>query len=78
MIVVSIRPDSCGWKRKTSSVELEGKSSTFLVLLLDDVDIWFSFLPYIGMVTIVMNDHPQLKYLVLAVLGFFVLVHREN
>ena len=37
-----------------------------------------SFLPYIGMVTIVMNDYPQLKYLVLAVLGFFVLVHREN
>ncbi|CAF2490353.1 unnamed protein product [Rotaria sp. Silwood2] len=36
------------------------------------------FLPYIGMVTILMNDHPQLKYLVLAVLGFFVLVHREN
>ncbi|CAF4185238.1 unnamed protein product, partial [Adineta steineri] len=36
------------------------------------------FVPYIGMVTIIMNDYPQLKYFVLATLGFFVLVHREN
>ena len=43
-----------------------------------DIHRFFRFLPYIGMVTIVMNDYPQLKYVVLAVLGFFVLVHREN
>jgi signal peptidase len=30
------------------------------------------------MVTILMNDYPQVKYLVLAALGLFVLVHREN
>ncbi|CAF2320699.1 unnamed protein product [Rotaria sp. Silwood2] len=35
-------------------------------------------LSYIGMMTIVMNDHPQLKYAALAILGLFVLVHREN
>ncbi len=56
-------------------VELEGIKLSkvfFLTILI------FRFLPYIGMVTIVMNDYPQLKYFVLATLGFFVLVHREN
>ena len=36
-----------------------------------------AFVPHIGIVTILMNDYPQLKYLLLAVLGLFVLVHRE-
>ncbi|KAH7722320.1 microsomal signal peptidase subunit [Aphelenchoides avenae] len=35
------------------------------------------FVPYVGMVTILMNDYPKLKYTVLALLGIFVLVHRE-
>ena len=35
------------------------------------------FVPYVGMVTILMNDYPKLKYSVLALLGLFVLVHRE-
>ncbi|CAG0884773.1 unnamed protein product [Darwinula stevensoni] len=35
------------------------------------------FLPYVGIVTILMNDYPKLKYLILACLGIFVLVHRE-
>ncbi|XP_015774677.1 PREDICTED: signal peptidase complex catalytic subunit SEC11A-like [Acropora digitifera] len=35
------------------------------------------FVPYVGMVTIVMNDYPKFKYLVLAALGIFVLLHRE-
>ncbi|KAH7722321.1 microsomal signal peptidase subunit [Aphelenchoides avenae] len=35
------------------------------------------FIPYVGMVTILMNDYPKLKYTVLALLGIFVLVHRE-
>ncbi|XP_028402700.1 signal peptidase complex catalytic subunit SEC11A-like isoform X2 [Dendronephthya gigantea] len=35
------------------------------------------FLPYIGMVTIVMNDYPKFKYFVLVGLGLFVLIHRE-
>lgn len=35
------------------------------------------FLPYIGIVTILMNDYPKIKYLILAALGFFVLIHRE-
>merc|ERR1712002_14053 len=35
------------------------------------------FLPYIGIVTILMNDYPKIKYLILGALGFFVLIHRE-
>lgn len=35
------------------------------------------FMPYVGMVTIYMNEYPKLKYAVLACLGFYVLVHRE-
>jgi len=35
------------------------------------------FLPYVGMVTIYMNEYPKLKYAVLGCLGMYVLVHRE-
>ncbi|KAK3548874.1 hypothetical protein QTP70_021261 [Hemibagrus guttatus] len=35
------------------------------------------FVPYIGIVTILMNDYPKFKYAVLCMLGLFVLVHRE-
>ncbi|KAI4572833.1 hypothetical protein MJG53_012671 [Ovis ammon polii x Ovis aries] len=35
------------------------------------------FVPYIGIVTILMNDYPKFKYAVLFLLGLFVLVHRH-
>lgn len=35
------------------------------------------FLPYVGMVTIFMNEYPKLKYAILAFLGLYVLIHRE-
>ncbi|KAI8085888.1 uncharacterized protein B0P05DRAFT_534114 [Gilbertella persicaria] len=35
------------------------------------------FLPYVGMVTILMNDYPWMKFALLGVLGLFVLIHRE-
>lgn len=35
------------------------------------------FLPYVGMITIIMNDYPKVKYAILALLGLFVLLHRE-
>ncbi|XP_033126596.1 signal peptidase complex catalytic subunit SEC11A [Anneissia japonica] len=35
------------------------------------------FVPYVGIVTILMNDYPKFKYFVLAGLGLFVLIHRE-
>ncbi|ORZ08922.1 signal peptidase complex catalytic subunit SEC11C-like protein [Absidia repens] len=35
------------------------------------------FVPYVGMVTIMMNDYPILKYVLLGVLGLFALVQRE-
>jgi signal peptidase len=36
-----------------------------------------AFIPHIGIVTILMNDYPAAKYLLLGVLGLFVLLHRE-
>ncbi|KAF8368308.1 hypothetical protein PRIPAC_86137 [Pristionchus pacificus] len=35
-------------------------------------------IPYIGMVTIIMNDYPQVKYVVLGCLALFVITHREK
>ena len=35
------------------------------------------FLPYVGIVTIIMNEYPKFKYAVLACLGLYVLIHRE-
>ncbi|CAG2220182.1 SEC11 [Mytilus edulis] len=35
------------------------------------------FVPYVGIVTILMNDYPKFKYAILACLGLFVLLHRE-
>ncbi|KAJ8654700.1 signal peptidase I [Lichtheimia ornata] len=35
------------------------------------------FVPYVGMLTIMMNDYPWLKFALLGVVGLFVLVHRE-
>jgi len=35
------------------------------------------FLPYVGIVTILMNDYPKFKYALLGLLGVFVLIHRE-
>mmetsp|Transcript_29000 Transcript_29000/g.40817 ORF Transcript_29000/g.40817 Transcript_29000/m.40817 type:complete len:176 (+) Transcript_29000:70-597(+) len=35
------------------------------------------FLPYVGMVTIIMNDYPMLKYALIGIMGLFVLVNRE-
>lgn len=36
------------------------------------------FVPYVGMITILMNDYPKLKYVVLGFLGIFVLIHRDT
>ncbi|OQR76645.1 signal peptidase complex catalytic subunit SEC11C-like [Tropilaelaps mercedesae] len=35
------------------------------------------FVPYVGWLTICMNDFPKLKYAVLAILGLFVVLRRE-
>ncbi|CAB3406996.1 unnamed protein product [Caenorhabditis bovis] len=35
-------------------------------------------LPYVGMVTIIMNDYPNFKYAVLGLLAAFVLLHKEK
>lgn len=34
--------------------------------------------PYLGLITIIMNDYPQVKFLILAVLGTFVLINRDQ
>jgi signal peptidase len=36
-----------------------------------------SFLPFVGMVTIIMNDYPQVKYALIGIMGLFVLSTRE-
>ncbi|KAL6071647.1 Signal peptidase complex catalytic subunit S11C, variant 2 [Balamuthia mandrillaris] len=36
------------------------------------------FLPYVGYITIVMNEFPPLKYLLLCVMAFFVIMKRES
>ncbi|KAM9040946.1 signal peptidase complex catalytic subunit SEC11A-like [Megaptera novaeangliae] len=35
------------------------------------------FLPYVGMITILMNEYPNFKYLILSILAIYVLLHRE-
>lgn len=35
------------------------------------------FLPYVGMITIYMNEYPNFKYAILGVLAVYVLLHRE-
>ena len=35
------------------------------------------FLPYVGQVTIIMNDYPYLKFLLIGVLGIFVIMSKE-
>lgn len=35
------------------------------------------FLPYVGMITIYMNEYPNFKYAILGILAIYVLLHRE-
>eukprot|EP00033_Pygsuia_biforma_P003808 GCRY01004173.1.p1 GENE.GCRY01004173.1~~GCRY01004173.1.p1 ORF type:complete len:181 (+),score=14.65 GCRY01004173.1:71-613(+) len=35
------------------------------------------FMPHVGIVTIIMNDYPYLKYSIIAILGLFVLTNKE-
>ena len=35
------------------------------------------YLPYIGMVTIIMNDYPMVKYILVGLMGLFVLTTKE-
>lgn len=34
-------------------------------------------MPYVGMVTIILNDYPMVKYVVLGLMGFFVLIAKD-
>ena len=34
-------------------------------------------LPYVGMVTIILNDYPMVKYILVGVMGLFVLTNKE-
>jgi signal peptidase len=36
-----------------------------------------AYVPYVGMATILMNDYPKLKYLLLATLAFTVITAKE-
>ncbi len=37
-----------------------------------------SILPNVGMITILMNDYPYLKYALIGVLGLLVITNKEN
>lgn len=37
-----------------------------------------TFLPYVGMVTIWLNDYPALKYVLIGSMGFFVIIGRDS
>ena len=37
-----------------------------------------AYIPYLGMVTILLNDYPSLKYVLLGTMGLFVLTGRET
>lgn len=67
MIVVFMHKDSCGWKRKMLLVEPKGTSLKYCYIKVKITShhiLYFRFLPYVGMVTIIMNDYPQVKVLI--------------
>lgn len=35
------------------------------------------YMPYVGMITIILNDYPTVKYAVLGLMGFFVLIAKD-
>ena len=37
-----------------------------------------AFVPYLGMVTILLNDYPMLKYVLVGLMGLFVLTGKES
>lgn len=37
----------------------------------------FRFLPYVGMVTIVLNEYPKAKYVLVGIMALFVLTSKE-
>ena len=36
------------------------------------------YLPYLGIFTLIMNDYPLFKYIMLGLLCFYALTHREE
>jgi hypothetical protein len=66
---------TCCWKsERVKHEEMKKKEETNHLYF---TFYYYSFLPYIGMITIVMNDFPWVKYALLGVLGLFALIHRE-
>lgn len=65
-----------GWKTVILLAELKGNISLFLLFML--IYNLFRNTPYLGLITIIMNDYPQVKFLILAILGTFVLINRDQ
>ena len=38
----------------------------------------YGYVPFVGMLTIIMNDYPVVKHILLASLGIFTLINREQ
>lgn len=66
MIVDYIIEISYGSLKKTLSEISKGEKK-----------IIFRYIPFLGMMTILMNDYPQLKAAVIGTLGFLAIINRE-
>ena len=69
MIEVYTLKVKCGSKKSRSWDRLSGKSLTMIKL--------FRNAPYVGMLTIWLNDYPMLKYAVIGLMFITVLVSKD-
>lgn len=75
MIEASTTPAKCGWISLTFSGAPSGEVYVYLDMLI--LSMITRFLPYVGMVTIQLTDYPALKYVLVGVMGLFVITAKE-
>ncbi|ODQ51625.1 signal peptidase I [Saitoella complicata NRRL Y-17804] len=66
-----------GDNNPTDDLELYARGQTHLSRESEVVGMVRGFVPYVGMVTIMLNDYPWMKYALLAGLGGMVMLQRE-
>lgn len=76
--------DLCGSNERISSAKFEGEYiEIFYMLTVAHTHLYtrfcpFRYAPYVGYVTIMLNDYPKLKYLLLGALGLSLLLSKEE
>ena len=68
---------SCVISSIVGSGSMNRKFSQLILVILTPL-LSQGYLPYVGMMTILMNDKPNLKYALLGLLALFVLIKREQ